>query len=163
MLLCAPHELEVEGFTPRSLLGSRQSALLPMPVLKVQALGAREIYAATALSVFALLLCIRGTGVKLTRSPDPSTRQSTISKATSEDEGGSQQPAQSSAVDTPKNETCGRLAESRAQLHQGPSGASAVKPQPPVCFRIPMCRKRGAKVNCFRRFRAPMTDRKSVV
>jgi len=108
-----------------------------MPILEVQALGAREIYVATALSVLAFLLCVRRAGVKRTQSPDPSTRQSTKSKAMSKDEGGSEQPAQCSAIDTPQNETRGRHAESRkAQLHQGPSSVSAVKPKPPMCFRI---------------------------
>ena len=39
------------------LLGSRQSAPLPMPIIEVQAIGAREVYLATALlSVLTLLL-----------------------------------------------------------------------------------------------------------
>jgi len=45
--------------TPRGfnkLLGGRQSALLPMPILEIQAPGAREVYFATALSVLTLLL-----------------------------------------------------------------------------------------------------------
>jgi hypothetical protein len=122
---------------PCQLLGSRQSALLPMPILEVQALGARGIYVAIALSVLAFLVWMRRTGVKRTRSPDPSTRQSTGSRAMSKDEDGSQQPSRSSTINTPQSETRRRHAELRgAQLHQGSSGVSAAKPQPPVCFRI---------------------------
>jgi hypothetical protein len=67
------------------------------------------------------------TGAKRARSADPSAWRSKRSKAISKDEGGSQQPAQSSAIDTPQNET---------RRHQGSSSVSAVKLQPPVCFRI---------------------------
>ena len=108
-----------------------------MPILEVQALGAREICVATALSVLAILLCMRGAGAEPTRSPDPGTQQSTKSKATSKGEGGSEQLAQSSAIDTPQNETRGRHAEpKKPQPHQSTSSTPAVKPKPPMCFRI---------------------------
>ena len=79
------------------------------------------------------------TGAKRTPSADPSARQPKRSKVESEDEGGSQQQAQSPPIDAPENEPRrhrGSNTEPRPQLHQGSSSVSENKPQPPACFRV---------------------------